>query len=99
MSYVSSKSYHNTVCKLSLIWLALIKVPGFESGFLACDAARAARNVNICLVPEFPYCFYGDKGLLRYICERIKHKGSCVIVYSEGTYNAVVDIDSEYKCK
>lgn len=43
MGYVSSKSYHNTV--------SLIKVPGWESGFLASDAARAARNVNICLVP------------------------------------------------
>ena len=31
--------------------LALIRVPGWESGFLASDAVRAARNVNICLVP------------------------------------------------
>lgn len=50
MAYVSSKSYHNTVSK-NYLNLALIKVPGWESGFLASDAARAARNVNICLVP------------------------------------------------
>ena len=47
--------------------LALIKVPGWESGFLASDAVRAARNVNICLVPEFPYEFYGPGGVLKYI--------------------------------
>lgn len=50
-----------------IFYLALIKVPGWESGFLASDAVRAARNVNICLVPEFPYCFYGNAGLLKYI--------------------------------
>lgn len=74
MGYVSSKSYHNTV--------SLIKVPGWESGFLASDAARAARNVNICLVPEFPFCLYGSEGLLKYIGDRIKYRGNCVLVYA-----------------
>jgi hypothetical protein len=36
---------------INLFMLALIKVPGRFSGFLAMDACRAARNVNICLVP------------------------------------------------
>lgn len=73
---------------------ALVKVPGWESGFLASDAVRSARNVNICLVPEFPYCFYGNGGLLRYIGDRIKYRGSCVIVYAEGSCKAVVDISN-----
>lgn len=76
---------------------ALIKVPGWESGFLASDAARAARNINICLVPEFPFCFYGSGGLLKYIGDRIKHRGNCVIVYAEGSCKSAADIDSEYK--
>jgi 6-phosphofructokinase 1 len=41
------------------IIIGLVKVPGKYSGFLAADATRAARNVNICLVPEFPFDFYG----------------------------------------
>ena len=77
--------------------LALVRVPGWESGFLASDAVRAARNVNICLVPEFPYCFYGNGGLLRYIGDRIKYRGSCVIVYAEGACKSAADIDPEYK--
>ena len=58
-----------TITQLVLIFIiqALIKVPGWDSGFLASDAVRAARNVNICLVPEFPYCFYGSGGILKYI--------------------------------
>ena len=64
------------------LYKALVKVPGWESGFMASDAVRAARNVNICLVPEFPFCFYGSGGLLRYIGDRIKYRGSCVIVYA-----------------
>ena len=76
-----------------LLNLALVKVPGWESGFLASDAVRAARNDNICLVPEFPFCLYGDVGLLRYIGDRIKYKGSCVIVYAEGACKSAADID------
>jgi hypothetical protein len=76
---------------------ALIKVPGWESGFLASDAARAARNVNICLVPEFPYCFYGSGGLLKYIGDRIKYRGNCVIVYAEGSCKSAIDINPEHK--
>lgn len=80
-----------------IVYSALIKVPGWESGFLASDAARAARNVNICLVPEFPFCFYGSRGLLKYIGDRIKYRGNCLIVYAEGSCKSVVDIDAEYK--
>lgn len=46
------------------------------------DAVRAARNANVCLVPEFSYDFYGEGGLLKYISDRIKMKGYCIIVYS-----------------
>jgi len=93
-------SHRNLTTTLSVIFclkLALVKVPGWESGFLASDAVRAARNVNICLVPEFPYCFYGNGGLLKYIGDRIKYRGSCVIVYAEGACKSAADIDQEYK--
>jgi 6-phosphofructokinase 1 len=72
-----------------------VKVPGRYSGFLAMDAVRAARNANVCLVPEFPYDLYGECGLLRYISERVKLKGNCIIVYSEGASYAVRDLDKE----
>lgn len=46
------------------------------------DAVRAARNANVCLVPEFSYDIYGENGLLKYISERVRLKGYCIIVYS-----------------
>lgn len=46
------------------------------------DAVRAARNANICLVPEFSFDLYGENGLLRYVAERVKLKGYCIVVYS-----------------
>jgi 6-phosphofructokinase 1 len=59
------------------------------------DAVRAARNANVCLVPEFSYDLYGENGLLRYISERVRLKGYCIIVYSEGASYAVNDIPKE----
>lgn len=93
----SPQSHITTLSVIIFIISALIKVPGWESGFLASDAVRAARNVNICLVPEFPYCFYGSGGLLRYIGDRIKYRGSCVIAYAEGACKSAVDIPLEFK--
>ena len=49
------------------------------------DAVRAARNANICLVPEFEYDLYGEQGLLNYMVERVKAKGYCIVVFSEGS--------------
>ena len=56
------------------------------------EAVRAARNANICLVPEFSFDLYGENGLLRYVAERVKLKGYCIIVYSEGASYAARDI-------
>ena len=49
--FVSASSYNNCV--------TLVRVPGVRTGYLAMDACRAARNVNICLVPEFAFDLYG----------------------------------------
>jgi 6-phosphofructokinase 1 len=59
------------------------------------DAVRAARNANICLVPEFEYDLYGERGLLKYVADRVKLKGYCIIVYSEGASYAARDIDKD----
>jgi 6-phosphofructokinase len=42
-----------------ICYAVLVKVPGHYSGFLAVDAAAAARNANVCLVPEFNIDLYG----------------------------------------
>jgi 6-phosphofructokinase len=72
-----------------------VKVPGRKSGFLAMDAVRAARNAQVCLVPEFGYDLYGERGLLAYIANRIQMKGHCIIVYSEGASYAARDVPED----
>ena len=72
-----------------------MKVPGRFSGFLAVDSVGAARNANVCLVPEFKFDLYGEKGLLNHIANRVQNKGYCIVVYSEGASYAVNDIPTE----
>jgi len=48
-------------------------------------ASIASRCTNICLVPEFRYDLYGERGLLEYVHKRLQAKGSCIIVTSYGS--------------
>lgn len=39
---------------------------GRNAGFIAMSASNASRDVNICLLPEFKFELYGERGLLEY---------------------------------
>ena len=58
-------------------------------------SALAARDVNICLIPEIAFDLYGENGLISFIFHRIKIKKHCVIVVSDGAKLSVKD----YKTK
>lgn len=45
--------------------VSLVKLPGYNSGFLASHTVLSTVNANICLVPEFEFDINGDFGLLR----------------------------------
>ncbi len=72
--------------------VGLVKVMGRSAGHIAMHAAMANRDVNICLLPEFPYDVYGPKGLLEYIMKRLKDRHHCVIVVAEGAATGMRDI-------
>lgn len=55
-AYSFSHSFQNGI--------SLIKLAGYTSGFLASHAVLSTVNSNICLVPEFEFDMYGEKGLL-----------------------------------
>jgi 6-phosphofructokinase 1 len=57
---------------------------GRNAGFLPMDASIASRSVNVCLIPEFPFDLFGPRGLLEYTYQRLKVKGTSVIVISDG---------------
>ena len=73
--------------------IGLVNLFGRSSGFVAMYATLAARDVNICLIPEVPFNLYGENGLLDYIFKRLEIKHHVVIVVGEGAGFAVKDYD------
>jgi 6-phosphofructokinase 1 len=61
--------------------IALIKLMGRESGFIAAYSVLADTQVNFCLVPEVPFGLETFREALK---ERLKRRGHAVIVVAEG---------------
>ncbi len=64
--------------------VAMVKLMGRDSGFIAANAALSMPEVNLVLVPEVDFDLYGPKGLLEIIRARLERKHHCVIVVAEG---------------
>jgi 6-phosphofructokinase 1 len=72
--------------------IGLVKVMGRNAGHIAMHAALANRDVNVCLIPEFPFDVYGPKGLFEYVVSRLRNRHHCVIVVSEGAGCGMRDV-------
>eukprot|EP00928_Gymnodinium_smaydae_P064576 TRINITY_DN4786_c0_g1_i3.p1 TRINITY_DN4786_c0_g1~~TRINITY_DN4786_c0_g1_i3.p1 ORF type:complete len:2322 (+),score=594.61 TRINITY_DN4786_c0_g1_i3:531-6968(+) len=59
----------------------MVKVTGFSNGYIAMQASLAARNVDICLLPEMDLQL---ERVLEHITFLMKSRGSCVLVVAEG---------------
>ena len=64
--------------------VAIVKLMGRDSGFIAANAALSLPEVNLVLVPEVDFDLYGEKGLLEIVRKRLVKKKHCVIVVAEG---------------
>jgi 6-phosphofructokinase 1 len=64
--------------------VAIVKLMGRDSGFIAANAALAMPEVNLVLVPEIDFDLDGEKGLLEIIRKRLERKHHCLIVVAEG---------------
>ncbi|HAS90281.1 MAG TPA: ATP-dependent 6-phosphofructokinase [Desulfovibrio sp.] len=64
--------------------IGLVKLMGRESGFIAAQATLALKDVNFVLVPEHPFEFDGEYGLLRSLEKRLDERQHAVIVCAEG---------------
>ncbi len=64
--------------------VGLVKLMGRESGFIAAQATLALKDVNFVLVPEHPFEFDGEYGLLRSLEKRLEERQHAVIVCAEG---------------
>lgn len=61
--------------------IGLVKLMGRDSGFIAGFTTLADKDVNYCLVPEYPFDL---KLFLNSLKERIENRGHAVIVVAEG---------------
>lgn len=65
--------------------LAVVKLMGRDSGFIAAYATLANTVVNMCLVPEVPFKLEGHDGLFEALERRFRNgKTHCVLVVAEG---------------
>jgi 6-phosphofructokinase 1 len=64
--------------------IALVRLMGRDSGFIAAGATLASQEVNFTLIPEAPFRLEGSKGFLNVLKERILQKHHALIVVAEG---------------
>lgn len=64
--------------------VAVVKLMGRESGFVAAAATSASAEVNFCLVPEVQFELDGPCGLLAVLERRLHERAHAVIVVAEG---------------
>ena len=64
--------------------IALVKLMGRDSGFIAANAAVAIQEVNFVLVPEFSFDLHGPSGFLGVLKKRLEERHHAVIVVAEG---------------
>jgi 6-phosphofructokinase 1 len=64
--------------------IAVVKLMGRHSGFIACHAAIASTDVDAVLIPEVPIVFDGSGGLLHYLERRIAEDHHALCIVAEG---------------
>jgi len=64
--------------------IAVVKLMGRDSGFIAASASLATQEVNFVLVPEISFDLYGPRGFLKVLRKRLETKHHAVVVVAEG---------------
>jgi len=71
--------------------IALIKLMGRDSGFIAANAVLAIQEVNFVLIPEISFDLYGPGGFLAALKKRLEERHHAVIVVAEGAGQDLFD--------
>lgn len=64
--------------------IAIIKLMGRDSGFIAAYAALSIQAVNFVLIPEMSFDLEGPKGFLKVLRSRLEKRHHALIVVAEG---------------
>ncbi|NMC40561.1 MAG: ATP-dependent 6-phosphofructokinase [Bacteroidales bacterium] len=77
--------------------IALVKLMGRDSGFIAAHAALAIQEVNFVLIPEMSFDLYGQRGFLKILRKRLEERHHAVIVVAEGAGQDFFDKSEQVK--
>eukprot|EP00435_Cladocopium_sp_Y103_P025821 s883_g6.t1 len=83
-AYVEAKGNANCI--------GLVKLMGRHCGFIAMNAALAARDVDICLIPEMNIDL---EKVLKHVEHLMRTKGHCVMVVAEGCGDTLIQSSGE----
>jgi len=64
--------------------IAMVKLMGRDSGFIAANATLANSDVNFCFIPEVPLVLEGENGFLASLERRLDRRHHAVVVVAEG---------------
>ncbi len=84
-AHCEAKGYPNGV--------ALVRVMGRDSGYIAAGATLASQEVNFALVPEVPFHLDGEGGFLAELKRRLLDRHHAVIVAAEGAGQDLLGAD------
>jgi 6-phosphofructokinase 1 len=77
--------------------IALVKLMGRDSGFIAANAALAIQEVNFVLIPEVSFDLYGPRGFFKILRQRLEERHHAVIVVAEGAGQEFFDESERIK--
>jgi 6-phosphofructokinase 1 len=77
--------------------IALVKLMGRDSGFIAANAALAIQEVNFVLIPEITFDLYGQRGFLHILRKRLEERHHSVVVVAEGAGQEFFECSDENK--
>lgn len=77
--------------------IALVKLMGRDSGFIAANAALSVQEVNCVLIPEMDFELYGPRGFLKWLKNRLEKKQHALVVVAEGAGQNLFENDTNEK--
>ncbi|MEA3450633.1 MAG: ATP-dependent 6-phosphofructokinase, partial [Bacteroidota bacterium] len=64
--------------------IAIVKLMGRESGFIAATAALATQEANFVIIPEMEFKLHGENGFLNILKKRLLKRHHAMIIIGEG---------------
>ncbi len=78
--------------------VAIVRLMGRESGYIAAKAALASGDANFVLIPEVPFVLDGEAGLIAALEKRLRERGHALIVVAEGAGQELLHRRAEERC-